>query len=43
MSRRVTYYNSSYASFQYDVDALEFITNWELSTQLQLMQLNSAI
>jgi hypothetical protein len=32
MSRRVTYYNSSYASFQYDVDALEFITNWELST-----------
>jgi hypothetical protein len=32
MSRRVTYYNSSYASFQYDVDALEFITNWEINT-----------
>jgi hypothetical protein len=36
MSRRVTYYNSSYASFQYDVDALEFISNWETNTEVTM-------
>jgi hypothetical protein len=38
MSRRVTYYNSSYASFQYDVDALEFITNWETNTTVVMQE-----
>lgn len=34
MSRRVTYFNSSFVSF--DPDALEFIENWEASTLLTM-------
>ena len=34
MSRRVTYFNSSFASF--DPDALEFIQNWEIKATLSL-------
>jgi len=36
MSRRVTYFNSSFASF--DPDALEFITNWEANTSAVMQE-----